>query len=134
MADSSYVYDLGHAFVGFVEIDMPVVEEGRKVRFFYEDFYLKDPKDFRDMGDFSDSFIGDGKTAVRYTNKFQYKALRYLKIQGLAKPLDPSAKTGPARGPLPASSHPAIGISLSGRRSLMTLRGSRPPRIHLTEG
>ena len=96
VADSSYVYDLGHAFVGFVEIDMPVVEEGGKVRFFYEDFYLKDPKDFRDMGDFSDSFIGDGKTAVRYTNKFQYKALRYLKIHGLAQPLDPSAITGRA--------------------------------------
>ena len=96
VADSSYVYDLGHAFVGFVEIDMPVVEEGKTIKFFYEDFYLKDPKDFRDMKDFSDSFIGDGRTAVRYTNKFQYKALRYLKIQGLAQPLDPSAITGRA--------------------------------------
>ncbi len=96
VADSSYVYDLGHAFVGFVEIDMPVVGDGKEVTFFYEDFYLEDPKDFREMKNFADVYIGDGKTAARYTNKFQYKALRYLEIKGLAEPLEPSAITGRA--------------------------------------
>ena len=96
VADSSYVYDLGHVFAGFVEIDMPVVEDGKSVKFFYEDFYLEKPEDFRDMKLFADEYIGDGRTAGRYSNKFQYKALRYLKIQGLAQPLDLSAITGRA--------------------------------------
>ena len=96
VADSSYVYDLGHVFAGFVEIDMPVVEDGKSVKFFYEDFYLEKPEDFRDMKLFADEYIGDGRTAGRYSNKFQYKALRYLKIQGLAQPLDFSAITGRA--------------------------------------
>jgi alpha-L-rhamnosidase len=94
IADSSYVYDLGHAFVGQLEIDMPVVEEGKIVKLRYEDFYLKDPKDFRDNNQFADDYIGDGKTAATFRNKFQYKALRYLRIDGLAEALDPSAITG----------------------------------------
>ena len=94
VADSSYVYDLGHAFVGQLEIDMPVVDEGKTVILRYEDFYLKDPKDFRNNDQFADDYIGDGKTAARFRNKFQYKALRYMRIDGLAEPLDPSAITG----------------------------------------
>lgn len=96
VADSSYVYDMGHAFVGFVEVDMPVVAEGEKVHFLYDDFYHEDPKEFRDQLRYRDTFIGDGKTATTFTNKFQYKALRYMKINGLAEPLDLSAVTGRA--------------------------------------
>lgn len=96
VADSSYVYDMGHAFVGFVEVDMPVVKEGEEVHFLYDDFYHADPKEFRDQLQYRDVYIGDGKTAATFTNKFQYKALRYMKIDGLAEPLDLSAVAGRA--------------------------------------
>ena len=96
VADSTYVYDMGHAFVGFVEVDMPVVKEGEMVSFLYDDFYHADPKDFRDQLQYRDRYYGDGKTAAKFTNKFQYKAFRYMKIKGLAEPLDPTAVIGRA--------------------------------------
>lgn len=96
LADDSYIYDMGHAFVGFVEIDMPIVEKGKAIKFYYEDFYLKEPKDFRNIERYRDTYIGDGATEGVFANKFQYKAFRYLKIQGLDRALDPSAITGRA--------------------------------------
>ena len=96
VADSTYVYDMGHAFVGFVEVDMPAVREGEMVSFLYDDFYHADPKEFRDQLQYRDRYYGDGRTAAKFTNKFQYKAFRYMKIKGLAEPLDPSAITGRA--------------------------------------
>lgn len=94
VADDNYVYDFGYAFVGQVEVKMPVVEEGKEIRFFYEDFYLTDAAKCREIGDFSDRFIGDGKSEAVFANKFQYKALRYIKIKGLSQPLDVSDITG----------------------------------------
>ena len=96
VADDSYIYDMGHAFTGVVEIQMPVVEEGKEITMFYEDFFLKDPNDFREMKHFADCYIGDGKSAGVFANKFQYKAFRYLKIKGLAEALEPSAIIGRA--------------------------------------
>lgn len=96
LADDCFIYDLGHAFVGAAEIKMPVVEEGKEVKFFYEDFYLKKPEDFRDMHAFSDSYIGDGKSTGVFKNKFQNKAFRYLKIKGLTEALDSTAIIGRA--------------------------------------
>lgn len=96
VGDDSYIYDMGHAYTGIVEIKMPVVEEGKNITMFYEDFYLKKPEDFRDMEFFSDCYIGDGKSEGVFTNKFQYKAFRYLKIKGLTQALDPSAIVGRA--------------------------------------
>lgn len=96
VADSTYVYDMGHAFVGSVEVDMPVVKEGEMVSFLYDDFYHADPKEFRDQLQYRDRYYGDGKTAAKFTNKFQYKAFRYMKIKGLAEPLEPSAIIGRA--------------------------------------
>ena len=96
VADDSYIYDLGHAFTGMVEIKMPVVEEGKNITLFYEDFYLNKPEDFRDMEFFSDIYIGDGKSEGVFANKFQSKAFRYLKIKGLTEALDSTAIIGRA--------------------------------------
>ena len=94
--DESYVYDMGHAFVGFVEIDMPVVEKGKAVKIYYEDFYLNNPGDFREINTYTDVYVGDGESKGVFSNKFQYKAFRYLKIKGLDSALDTSSITGRA--------------------------------------
>ena len=96
IADDCYIYDMGHAFVGFTEIKMPVVEKGKSVKIYYEDFYLNKPEDFRDREQFADTFIGDGEKEIVFSNKFQYKAYRYLKIKGLNAELEPEAITGRA--------------------------------------
>lgn len=94
--DECYIYDMGHAFVGFIDIEMPVVEKGKAIKMYYEDFYLKDLKKFRDNETYADYYIGDGESQGTFSNKFQYKAFRYLKIKGLDAALDPSAITGRA--------------------------------------
>lgn len=96
IADDCYIYDMGHAFVGFVEINMPMVEKGKQVKMYYEDFYLNKPTDFRDIERYADTFIGDGEKECVFSNKFQYKAFRYLKIKGLDRELAPEAITGRA--------------------------------------
>ena len=44
----SYIYDMGTCFVGFTEIQMPVVKKGKTIELYYEDYYLNDLADFRD--------------------------------------------------------------------------------------
>lgn len=96
IADDCYIYDMGHAFVGFTQINMPIVEKGKSVKIYYEDFYLNKPTDFRDIEQYADTFIGDGESEHLFSNKFQYKAFRYLKIKGLNTVLEPDAITGRA--------------------------------------
>ena len=86
VADSCFVYDLGRTLTGFTEIRMPFVSDGKKVELHYDDLYVGDLKDFRD-GVYTDYFIGNGKSGSVFTNKFNYKAYRYLKIKGLAEAL-----------------------------------------------
>ncbi len=96
LSDDSYVYDMGHSLVGFIEVKMPVVEDGKKITLLYDDFHHDNPKDFQDLLQFADTYIGNGKDEGIFENKFQYKAFRYLKINGLNQPLDLSAITGRA--------------------------------------
>ena len=86
VADSCFVYDLGRTLTGFTEIIMPVVAEGQRLELHYDDLYVEDLKDMRD-GVYMDVFIGNGKPGSVFTNKFNYKAYRYLKIKGLAEAL-----------------------------------------------
>ncbi len=86
VADSCFIYDLGRTLTGFTEIKMPLVADGHKLELHYDDLYAEDLKDFRD-GVYTDHFIGNGKAGARFTNKFNYKAYRYLKIKGLAEAL-----------------------------------------------
>ena len=96
MSDGTFIYDMGHALVGTAQIRLPVVEKGKTITFYYEEFYLNRPEDFRDLEQFADYYIGDGKQEGMFTNRFQYKAFRYLKIKGLTQALDPSAITASA--------------------------------------
>lgn len=85
-ADSCFIYDLGRTLTGFTEIRMPFVADGKKIELHYDDLYVEDLKDFRD-GVYTDYFIGNGKSGSIFTNKFNYKAYRYLKIKGLSEAL-----------------------------------------------
>ena len=91
--DDSYIYDMGTCFVGFTEINMPAVKEGKKVTLHYEDYYLNDLADFRDK-EYRDYFIGNGKSGAKFSSKFNYKGYRYLKIEGIEQPLPLSDITG----------------------------------------
>lgn len=86
VADSVYVYDMGSCSVGFTEVMMPVMEDGKRIELHYEDLYLKDMADFRD-GTYKDYYIGNDRTTGRFSSRFNYKAYRYLKIKGLPAPL-----------------------------------------------
>ena len=91
--NDSYIYDMGTSFVGFTEIKMPVVDEGKMISIYYEDYYLKDLKNFRDK-EYDDYYIGNGKTTGKFSSKFNYKGYRFIKIKGLAEPLPLDAITG----------------------------------------
>ena len=84
--DDSFIYDMGRNFVGQTDVVMPVVEDGKKIALYYEDYYLKDYADFRD-GEYSDYYVGNGKSEGVFSSKFNYKGYRYLKIKGLEAPL-----------------------------------------------
>ena len=86
VSDSCFVYDLGRTLTGFTGIRMPFVADGQKLELHYDDLYVEDVKNFRD-GVYTDHFIGNGKSGSVFTNKFNYKAYRYLKIKGLTEPL-----------------------------------------------
>ena len=87
VADDCYVYDMGHVLVGFVQVKMPKVDEGKKISLMYDDFYLSNPNEFHENKVYEDLYIGDGKSEGKFESKFQYKAFRYLKIKGLTQPL-----------------------------------------------
>ena len=89
----SYIYDMGTCFVGFTEIQMPVVKKGKTIELYYEDYYLNDLADFRDK-EYTDKYIGDGESKGKFSSKFNYKGYRYLKIIGLAEPLPLESITG----------------------------------------
>ena len=89
----SYIYDMGTCFVGFTEIKMPVVKKGKTIKLYYEDYYLNDVADFRDM-EYMDMYIGDGENEGKFSSRFNYKGYRYLKIIGLSEPLPLDAITG----------------------------------------
>lgn len=91
--EDSYIYDMGTSFVGFTEVMMPVVDDGKVIDLYYEDMCIKDMKSFRDKV-YYDQYIGNGKTEGIFTSKFNYKGYRYLKIKGLKEPVPLDAITG----------------------------------------
>ncbi len=93
VGEDSYIYDMGTCFVGFTEVKMPIVKNGKSIDLYYEDYYLNDPADFRD-NEYTDKYIGDGENEGRFSSKFNYKGYRYLKIKGLTEPLPLDAITG----------------------------------------
>jgi alpha-L-rhamnosidase len=82
VSDSCYIYDFGITVVGFTEIEMPSVPEGKTIELHYDDLIIKEAKDFRD-GVYTDLYIGNSDKG-KFSSKFNYKAYRYLKIKGLA--------------------------------------------------
>ena len=92
-ADSAFVYDMGHNFVGFTKVMMPAVEKGMKIEFHYDDFHVKENGDLRE-GLYTDYYIGGGEQGVPFESKFNYKGYRYLKVKGLAEALPLEDITG----------------------------------------
>ena len=85
VSDSCYIYDFGITVVGFTEIKMPSVPEGKTIELHYDDLIIKEAKDFRD-GVYTDFYIGNSDEG-EFSSKFNYKAYRYLKIKGLGAAL-----------------------------------------------
>lgn len=84
--DGNYIYDMGTNFVGFTEVKMPVVADGQQVELHYDDYFLTDSVGFRE-GLYTDYYIGNGKEGGSFSNKFNYKGYRYLKLKGLNEAL-----------------------------------------------
>ena len=91
--DGGYIYDMGTNFVGFTEVKMPAVEEGKQIELHYDDFFLTDSVGFRE-GLYTDFFVGNGKVGSSFSSKFNYKGYRYLKIIGLDEALPLTDITG----------------------------------------
>ena len=91
--DSSYIFDMGFNFVGFTDVKMPVIPNGKKVELHYDDFYSKDGKELREEL-YTDYFIGNGKKGGFFSSKFNYKGYRYLKIKGVTDPISLNDITG----------------------------------------
>ena len=85
-ADGWYIYDMGTNFVGFTDVKMPLVVEGKQIELHYDDFSPSDTVGFRN-GLYTDYFIGNGTAGEHFSSKFNYKGYRYLKLVGLDKPL-----------------------------------------------
>lgn len=88
--DGWYIYDMGTNFVGFTEVQMPLVADGAKVELHYDDYFLTDSVGFRE-GLYTDYYIGHGKEGGIFSSKFNYKGYRYLKLIGLKEALPLSA-------------------------------------------
>lgn len=91
--NKSFIYDMGHNFVGFTDVMMPVVDAGQKIELHYDDFFMKDSTSFREDL-YTDYYIGDGEKPGSFSSKFNYKGYRYLMIKGLKDPLPLNQITG----------------------------------------
>ena len=86
VADSVFIYDFGGNSVGFTTVEMPAIEEGKRIGLHFDDVYLKDPGKFQD-GAYVDYYIGNGKSGGAFSSKFNYKGYRYLKVLGIPEQL-----------------------------------------------
>ena len=86
VADDVFIYDFGGNSVGFTTVEMPVVEEGKRIELHFDDVYLKDVGKFQD-GAYVDYYIGNGKGGGAFTSKFNYKGYRYIKVVGIPEQL-----------------------------------------------
>ena len=104
VSDSCYIYDFGITVVGFTEILMPSVPEGKTIELHYDDLIITKAEDFRD-GVYTDFYIGNSDKG-KFSNKFNYKAYRYLKIKGLPAALPYESITAfPIRQDYASESH-----------------------------
>lgn len=91
--NKSFIYDMGHNFVGFTDVKMPVVDAGQKIELHYDDFFMKDSTSFRE-DQYTDYYIGDGESEGSFSSKFNYKGYRYLMVKGLKDPIPLENITG----------------------------------------
>ena len=79
--DTAWIYDMGTNLTGWTRIQFPALKKGQQIRISYCDF-LDENQQFRD-GLYEDYYIASGKGNEVFTNKFNYKAYRYLKLSNL---------------------------------------------------
>ena len=85
VADDAWVADMGRALNGWIELRMPPMEKGRKVRIEYAD-WLTDDGTFRSQEGntlFEDLYIAGGTGHEIFRNKFNHHAFRYVRISGV---------------------------------------------------
>ncbi len=80
--DGGFIYDFGRCFVGFTEVKMPEIEEGKVVELHYDDYFMNDKSKLRDWH-YTDFYIGNGEPGGSFSSKFNYKGFRLLKIKGI---------------------------------------------------
>jgi alpha-L-rhamnosidase len=107
LENGDYLVDMGKNLTGKVTIHFPALPEGHEVTLHYSDFLAsKNQELFKDQSDKpgwkkpkvsnqlfriqTDKFISSGKEGV-FTNKFNYRAFRYLKISNMPVPIDKEA-------------------------------------------
>lgn len=79
--DTAWIYDMGTNLTGWTRIKFPALDKGQRVRISYCDF-LDENRQFRD-GLYEDYYVASGKGDEVFSNKFNYKAYRYLKLSNL---------------------------------------------------
>lgn len=85
VADGVWVADMGRTVNGWIELRMPPMEKGRKVRIEYAD-WLADDGTFRSQEGntlFEDGYIAAGDGHEIFRNKFNHHAFRYIRISGI---------------------------------------------------
>ncbi len=110
LEDQDYLVDMGKNFTGWVKIRFPALPKNHAVTLQYSDFLISKNKDlFKAQTDKpgwdkpdkksslfdsqKDIYISSGDSGV-FTNKFNYRAFRYLKISNMPMEIDKDAITG----------------------------------------
>lgn len=107
LENGDYLVDMGKNLTGKITVHFPALPKGHEVTLHYSDFLAsKNQELFKDQSDKpgwekpkvsnqlfriqTDKFISSGKEGV-FTNKFNYRAFRYLKISNMPVPIQKEA-------------------------------------------
>jgi len=99
LENGDYLFDMGKNLTGKIRVNIPELPKGHEITFHYSDFLAKKNADlFKNQLDKpgwkkpsqrnqlfrsqTDKYISNGESGV-FTNKFNYRAFRYLKISNL---------------------------------------------------
>lgn len=85
VADGAWVADMGRAVNGWIELSLPPMERGRRVRIEYCD-WLADDGSFRSQEGntlFEDAYIARGSGREVFRNKFNHHAFQFIRISNI---------------------------------------------------
>jgi alpha-L-rhamnosidase len=109
LENGDYLVDMGKNLTGNITVHFPALPKGHEVTLHYSDFLESENEElFKDQSDKpgwtkpedsnqlfrsqTDKYISSGEKGI-FTNKFNYRAFRYLKISNLPVPLSSDSIT-----------------------------------------